>query len=166
MSDTQTMNIDNDKVVSFHYRLKEEGGEIFEDSHEGHPVMYLHGHKGMLPGLEEAMNGKVAGDSFEVTVTPEKGYGQRQEGAVQRIPKKHLLTKGKIVAGQLVQVNTEHGAQEAIVVKVGLKNVDIDSNHPLAGKTLVFAVEVVDVREATAEELSHGHAHGVGGHQH
>lgn len=160
------MSITQDKVVSFHYRLKEEGGEIFEDSHDGSPVLYLHGHKSMLPGLEDALEGKAAGDSFEVTLDPDKGYGRRQEGAVQRVPKKHLLTKGKIVPGQVVQINTEHGAQEAVVIKVGLKNVDIDANHPLAGKTLVFAVEVLEVRDATAEELSHGHAHGEGGHQH
>ncbi len=160
------MNISKDKVVSLHYRLKEEGGEVFEDSHEGSPVLYLHGHNNMLAGLESALEGKAAGDSFDVTLTPEQGYGVRQEGATQRIPKKHLLTKGNIKPGQIVQVNTEHGPQDAVVIKVGLKNVDIDSNHPLAGKTLVFAIEIVDVREASSEELSHGHAHGVGGHQH
>lgn len=160
------MLISQDKVVSFHYRLKEEGGEIFEDSHDGSPVLYLHGHKSMLPGLEEALDGKSAGDSFEVTIDQDKGYGRREEGAVQRVPKKHLLTKGKITPGQVVQINTEHGAQEAVVIKVGLKNVDIDANHPLAGKTLVFAVEILEVRDATTDELSHGHAHGEGGHQH
>lgn len=160
------MQISQDKVVSFHYRLQEEGGDIFEDSHDGDPVLYLHGHKGMLPGLEEAMEGKVAGDSFEVTLDQDKGYGRREEGAVQRVPKKHLLTKGKITPGQIVQINTEHGATEAVVIKVGLKNVDIDANHPLAGKTLVFSIEVVDVRDATSEEIAHGHAHGAGGHQH
>lgn len=160
------MLISQDKVVSFHYRLKEEGGEIFEDSHEGSPVLYLHGHKSMLPGLETALEGKSAGDSFEVTLAPDEAYGRRQEGAVQRVPKKHLLTKGKIIPGQIVQVNTEQGAHEAVVLKVGLKNVDIDANHPLAGKTLVFAIEIVDVREASADEVAHGHAHGEGGHQH
>ncbi len=160
------MVISQDKVVSFHYRLKEEGGEIFEDSHKDTPILYMHGHKGMLAGVEEAMEGKSAGESFDVTVTPEKGYGRRREGEIQRVPKKHLLTKGKINVGQVVQVNAEGGAREAIVVKVGLKNVDIDSNHPLAGKTLVFSIEIIDIRDATGEEISHGHAHGVGGHQH
>ncbi len=160
------MTITKDKVVSFHYRLKEEGGDIFEDSHDGNPVLYLHGHGGMLEGLAKAMEGKAAGDSFEVTLAPEQAYGQRKEGATQRVPKKHLLTKGKLQPGQIVQVNTENGAQEALVIKVGLKNVDIDSNHPLAGKTLVFAVEIVEVRDASSEEIAHGHAHGVGGHQH
>jgi len=160
------MQIQKDSVVTFHYRLKEEGGDIFEDSHEGNPVLYLHGHASMLPGLEEAMDGKSAGDTYEATLTPEKAYGFRKEASSQRIPKKHLLTKGKITPGMIVQVNTEDGPYEATVIKVGLKNVDIDGNHPLAGKTLVFGVEIIDVRAATDDELAHGHAHGKGGHEH
>ncbi len=160
------MQIQKNSVVSFHYRLKEEGGEIFEDSHEGSPVLYLHGHKSMLPGLESALDGKEAGASFDVTVAPEQGYGLRKEGQSQRIPKKHILTKGKLKPGMMVQVNTKEGPYEAVVIKVGLKNVDIDGNHPLAGKTLVFSVELIEVREATEEELTHGHAHGKGGHEH
>ena len=160
------MNIAQDTVVSFHYRLSEEGGDVFENSHDSDPVLYLHGHKGMLAGLEEAMTGKVAGDTFSVTLPPEKAYGPRREGAQQRVPKKHILTKGKLVPGMIVDVNTKEGAQQAKVIKVGLKNVDIDSNHPLAGKTLTFEVEVIEVRAATTEELAHGHAHGVGGHNH
>lgn len=160
------MKIEKNKVVSFHYKLREEGGEVFENSHDSDPVLYLHGHRGMLPGLEDAMVDKESGDSFSVTVSPDKGYGQRKEGAIQRVPKKHLLTKGKLTPGMIVQINTEHGGQEAILIKVGLKNVDVDANHPLAGKTLVFDVEVIEVRDATEEEIAHGHAHGVGGHQH
>lgn len=160
------MQISKDSVVAFHYRLQEAGGDVFEDSHDGDPVLYLHGQRGMLPGLEEALTGRAAGDTFETTLTPEQGYGPRQEGSVQRISKKHLLTKGKLNPGMVVRLNTGQGAQEAILLKVGLKAVDIDANHPLAGKTLTFAVTVVAVREATAEELAHGHAHGTGGHQH
>lgn len=160
------MQIGKDSVVSFHYRLKEADGDIFEDSHDGDPVLYLHGQRGMLPGLEEALTGRSKGDTFETTLTPEQGYGPRKEGAVQRISKKHLLTKGKLVPNTVVRLNTGQGAQEAILLKVGLKSVDIDANHPLAGKTLTFAVTVVDVRTATTEELAHGHAHGTGGHEH
>jgi FKBP-type peptidyl-prolyl cis-trans isomerase SlyD len=160
------MQITRDSVVSFHYKLKEEGGEELENSHGGDAVLYLHGHNSMLAGVEEAMEGKSAGDSFETIVSPDKGYGERREGDVQRISKKHLLNKGKITPGMVVQINTKHGPEDAVVIKVGLKNVDVDANHPLAGKTLVFDIEVTDVREATADEVSHGHAHGVGGHQH
>lgn len=160
------MQISTDKVVSFHYRLSEAGGEPFENSHDSHPVLYLHGHRGMLPGLEEALEGKQAGDNLSVTLSPEKAYGKRREGAQQRVARKHVLTKGKLKPGMVVQIRTDHGPQEATVIKMGLKNVDVDSNHPLAGKTLTFEVDIVDVRDATAEELAHGHAHGVGGHQH
>lgn len=160
------MQIVADKVVSFHYHLSEGEGEAFENSRDGDPVLYLHGRHGMLSGLEEAMAGKETGDTFTVTLSPEKAYGKRRESAQQRVPIKHLVTKGKLKPGMVVQINTEKGAKEATVLKVGLKNVDVDSNHPLAGKTLTFAVEIVDVRDATPEELSHGHAHGVGGHQH
>jgi FKBP-type peptidyl-prolyl cis-trans isomerase SlyD len=160
------MKIDKNSVVTFHYRLNKEGGDVFENSYDNDPVMYLHGHNSMLVGLEEAMTDKQAGDQYKVTLPPEKAYGNRKDAAPQRIPKKHLITKGKITPGMVVQINTENGSKEAIVVKVGLKNIDIDSNHPLAGKTLVFDVEVLEVRAATEDELSHGHAHGTGGHQH
>lgn len=160
------MNIEKSSVVSFHYRLSDESGQLLEDSRTGHPILYLHGHRSMLPGLEEAMNGRTAGDCFQAILPPEKAYGARREQSDQRISKKHLLTKGKIAPGMTVQIRTEQGPEDAVVTKVGLKTIDVDGNHPYAGKTLTFDLEVVDVREATAEELDHGHAHGVGGHQH
>lgn len=169
--DTETiegtpLTIAKDSVVSFHYRLSEAGGEPFENSEDADPVLYLHGHSGMLKGLEEGLEGRVAGETLSISVSPEKGYGERREGAQQRVPIKHVRTKGKLKVGMLVQINTKDGAQEAIVLKVGLKNIDIDSNHPLAGKTLEFEVDIVSVRAATSDELAHGHAHGAGGHQH
>ncbi len=157
--------INKDRVVSFHYRLSE-GGEQIEDSAEESPVLYMHGHNSMLSGLEEALEGRKAGESLTVTVPPEKGYGERREGAQQRVPKKHVLTKGKLSPGMVIQINTKEGAQEAVLLKVGLKNVDVDSNHPLAGKVLEFSVDILDVRAATEDELAHGHAHGPGGHEH
>lgn len=164
------MHITADNVVSFHYRLSETQGELLESSENAEPTLYLHGHGNLLPGLEEALEGKQAGDKFEVNLTPEQGYGQRKEGAIQRIPIKHLrdhaALKNKLKPGMRVAVNTEQGPWDAVVMKVGKFNVDIDSNHPLAGKELTFAIEVVDVRAATADELAHGHAHGAGGHHH
>lgn len=160
------MTIATDKVVTFHYTLEEEGATQLESSYDGDPVFYLHGHNNLLPAMEEALTGKAPGDKFALTLAPEQAYGHRQEGASQRVPKKHLLTKGKIQPGDLVKVNSEHGPVDARVVKVGLKNVDIDANHPYAGKTLTFVMEVVAVRDATAEEIAHGHvhAHGSCGH--
>lgn len=164
------MQISADSVVSFHYRLSESQGELLESSYEAEPTLYLHGHGNLLPALEEALNGKQVGDKFSVSLEPEQAYGVRNEGATQRIPIKHLhnyaAIKNKLKPGMRVAVNTEQGPWDAVVLKVGKFNVDIDSNHPLAGKTLTFDIEIVDARAATAEELAHGHAHGVGGHHH
>jgi FKBP-type peptidyl-prolyl cis-trans isomerase SlyD len=164
------MSVTQDKVVSFHYQMSDVDGTLLETSYEADPTLYLHGHRNLLPALESALEGKAVGEKIQVTLTPEEGYGLRKEGAVQRIPIKHLHNheklKNKIKVGMTVQVNTQNGPWDAVVLKVGKFNVDIDSNHPLAGKTLTFALEVVDVRDATPEELSHGHAHGVGGHHH
>ncbi|QEY18067.1 peptidylprolyl isomerase [Cellvibrio sp. KY-GH-1] len=164
------MQITADKVVSFHYRLSETGGTQLESSYEAEPNLYLHGHNNLLPALEAALDGKAKGDKVTVSITPEQGYGERKEGAIQRVPIKHLIDhekiKNKLKPGMKVVVNTQQGGWEAIVVKAGKFNVDIDSNHPLAGKNLDFELEVVDVRDASEEEVAHGHAHGVGGHHH
>lgn len=160
------MQIERDKVASFHYRLSDEQGNELENSHNGDSVAFIQGHRNIIRGLEEAMEGRKASDSFSVTISPERAYGNRREGSQQRVPIKHLLDKGKIKAGQVVSIQTEQGARQGTVIKVGKFNVDIDTNHPFAGKTLSFEVEVLDVRDASPEELSHGHAHGVGGHQH
>jgi FKBP-type peptidyl-prolyl cis-trans isomerase SlyD len=163
------MQIEKDKVVTFHYRVGETGRETLEDSRDGEPLVYLHGHGGLISGVEEALAGRQAGDHVAVTVPPEKGYGLRDENAVSRISKSHVLhaAKGaKFEPGMMVQVNTPHGPRSVIVLKVGMTTLDVDANHPLAGRTLEFAIDVVDVRDANAEEIAHGHAHGAGGHEH
>ena len=163
---TSEIIIGDDKVVSFHYKLSDADGTINESSQGGSPVVYLHGRDAIVPGLETQLNGKKSGEKFTATVPPEQGYGERNEAAVQRVPLKHLATRGPIEVGQMVVVNTREGGRQARVLKVGHFNVDLDLNHPLAGKTLTFEIEVVDVRDATQEELTHGHAHGPGGHGH
>lgn len=164
------MQISADKVVSFHYNLNDVDGSLLESSYDADPTLYLHGHGNILASLEDALEGKAEGDKITATLTPDQAYGDRKEGAVQRIPIKHLhnhaAIKNKLKPGSRVSVNTQHGPWEAVVLKVGKFNVDVDSNHPLAGKTLTFEIEVKAVREASAEELAHGHAHGAGGHNH
>lgn len=163
------MQISANKVVSFHYRLNDAQGSQLESSYGAEPTVYLHGYSNLLAALEEAMLGKLAGDKINITLNPQQAYGDRREGAIQRIPIKHLKdapAKNKLKPGAIVRVNTPNGPWEALVLKVGKFNVDIDSNHPLAGKTLSFDIEIVDVRDATEGELSHGHVHGVGGHHH
>ncbi len=159
------MPIVKDSVVTFHYRLSV-GGEQVEDSHDGDPLSYLHGHGNIIPGLENEMAGKAAGDSFTATIAPELAYGPRREDAVARVQMKHVLTKGRLAAGQHIMVNGEHGPRQVRVIKPGKFVVDVDANHPMAGATLTFAIEIVEVREATSEELAHGHVHGAGGHHH
>jgi FKBP-type peptidyl-prolyl cis-trans isomerase SlyD len=158
--------ISDDSVVTFHYKLRDDTGTFNESSEDGSPVVYMHGHNNIVPGLEKELAGKKSGDKLTATVTPEDGYGQRNENAVQRVPLKHLATKGPIAVGQMVVVNTREGGRQARVLKVGHFNVDLDLNHPLAGRTLTFDIEIVEVRAASDEERAHGHAHGPGGHGH
>ncbi|RLU00361.1 peptidylprolyl isomerase [Ketobacter sp.] len=159
------MSITNDTVVQFHYTLSEAGNEL-ESTQGGEPMAYLHGHQNIIPGLEKAMAGKQEGDSFSVTIEPAEAYGERKDGATQRIPLKHMQGAKKWRPGMTAWVQTEQGQRQVTVVKVGKFNADCDLNHPLAGKTLTFDVQIVGLRPATEDEKAHGHAHGVGGHHH
>lgn len=160
------MQIEKDRVASFHYELSDADGQAIEKSPDGQPMHYLHGANNIIPGLEDALEGRTAGDEFEVTVEPAEAYGEYNPGNVHRIPLKRLQGAGQLQPGQLLQLQTEQGPMQVQVKKVGRFNVDVDANHPLAGQTLTFRVSVAEVREAAAEELEHGHAHGPGGHQH
>ncbi len=159
------MIIANDSVVQIHYKLSDENG-LIEDSSQGTPLLYLHGHQNMLPLIEAALTGKTIGDSVELVVAPKDGYGERDENAVQSVQVKHLKGAKKWAPGMTAVIETDHGPRQVKIVKVGMFKADVDVNHPLAGKTLTFQLNVVDVRAATAEEIAHGHAHGVGGHHH
>jgi len=160
------MNITDNCVVQIHYVLKDEAGELLESSYEQQPIAYLHGKNNMLVGVENALVGKTTGDKFSVTLAPDQTYGERQENAIQRVPAKHLQGASKWLPGMVATVQTEQGAMQVTVLKVGKFMVTVDVNPPLAGKTLTFDLEVVEVRAATEEELAHGHAHGAGGHHH
>jgi|TARA_B110000483_G_scaffold70401_3_gene87924 FKBP-type peptidyl-prolyl cis-trans isomerase SlyD len=154
-------------IVSFHYQLSEVGGAALEQTDRSEPAIYLHGHSNILPAMEKAFTGKKAGDAFRIELSPAEAYGELQPDRQQRVPTKHLVqAKQKLRRGQIVQVNTAKGPFDARVIKVGRFNVDIDSSHPLAGMSLSFDIEIVDIREATEDELTHKHAHGPGGHQH
>lgn len=159
------MQIEKNTVVQFHYTLSDAHGEI-ESSKDSDPMLYLHGHGGIIPGLESAMEGKEEGAQFSVTIPPVDAYGMPREDSIQRIPLKHLQGARKWKPGMMATVQTDQGPRQVTVVKVGLKQVDVDTNHPLAGRELTFAVDILSVRAAEADEISHGHAHGVGGHQH
>ncbi len=159
------MKIEKDSVVRFHYTVAEQGQEPIESSKDRDPLAILIGHGNIIPGLEAAMMDKEAGATFEVDVKATDAYGERREGLTQRVPKKHFGTT-KLIPGQQVVLQTNFGPRAVTVEKVGMSVVDVDLNHPMAGKDLYFSVEIVDVRAAAAEELEHGHVHGDGGHQH
>lgn len=160
------MQIDKNKVVTFHYTLKDSEGAYSESTEGKDPAAYLHGYGGIVRGLEREMRGKQAGDEFSVTVTPEDAFGVFNAEAVQRVPIKHLERPGKLALGRVVVVNTRQGRVQGIVRKVGRFNVDVDFNHPMSGRTLIFDVKIVGVRDATAEEIAHRHVHGAGGVEH
>jgi FKBP-type peptidyl-prolyl cis-trans isomerase SlyD len=159
------MKIEKDRVVRFHYSVAEVGQEALESSEGRDPLTILVGHGNIIPGLEQAMDGREAGDKFEVDVTAADAYGERREGLTQRVPKKHFGAQ-KLAPGMQVVLNTNFGPRAVTIEKVGMSVVDVDLNHPMAGKDLHFAIEIVDVREASPEEVEHGHVHGEGGHQH
>jgi FKBP-type peptidyl-prolyl cis-trans isomerase SlyD len=158
------MNIAANRVAYIHYTLTDDAGQVLDSSQGGEPLMYLHGAGNLVPGLEKALDGKNAGDSLKVTVAPDEGYGQRKESLVQQVPRRAFKGVRDLKPGMRFHAEGEHGA--VTVTQVTGDMVTVDGNHALAGQTLHFAVEVAKVREATAEEVLHGHAHGAGGHHH
>ena len=160
------MNISKDCVVQFHYQLTDEENNLLEDSRKGEPMAYLHGANNIFPKMEAEIQNKTIGDTFSVTLAPEDAYGIRIENATRRISRKHVVSKAKLQPGMIINVNTDQGHRQVVVSKVGKFVVDVDTNHPMAGKTLTFTIEIMNIREASAEELAHGHAHGAGGHRH
>ncbi|MFT4256797.1 MAG: peptidylprolyl isomerase [Pseudoxanthomonas sp.] len=159
------MKIAKDSVVRFHYTVSEAGQEPAETSKDREPLAILIGHGNIIPGLEAAMLDHEAGDSFGADVAAADAYGERRPGLTQRVPKKHFGTQ-KLVPGQQVVLQTNFGPRAVTIEKIGMSVVDVDLNHPMAGKDLHFDIEIVEVREAALEELEHGHVHGDGGHHH
>lgn len=159
------MKIEKDRVVRFHYTVSEPGQAPIESSKEREPLTILVGHGNIIPGLESAMMEREAGASFGVDVAAADAYGERRDGLQQRIPKKHF-GDSRLQPGMQVVLQTNFGPRAVTVLKVGMSVVDVDLNHPMAGKDLHFDVEIIEVREASAEEVEHGHVHGEGGHQH
>ena len=159
------MKIEDNSVVRFHYTVSEPGQPALETSRERDPLAILIGHGNIIPGLEAAMKGRESGETFQVTIGPAEAYGERRDGLTQRVPRK-VFKNAKLAPGMQVVLPTEMGPRAMTVIKVGMSVVDVDLNHPMAGKTLEFDVELIEVREASDEEKAHGHVHGDGGHQH
>jgi len=160
------MSIAQNSVVTIHYTLKDDAGEIIDSSREGDPIAYLHGHGNLVPGLERELEGKTTGDKVNVSVTPEQGYGEYDKQLVQQVPRRALQGIPNVRVGMRLQAQTPQGPRAVVVTRLVGDMVTIDGNHPLAGKNLNFDVDITDVRDATEEELEHGHVHGAGGHDH
>ena len=160
------MQIAERTVASVHYTLTDDAGVVIDSSQGAEPLTYLHGVGGIVPGLEKAMEGRSPGDRFDVVVAPEDGYGTPNEMLVQVVPREAFQGVDSIEPGMQFQAQTPQGAISVAVTKVEDGMVTVDGNHPLAGQTLHFAIEIVDVRDASVEEVVHGHVHGAGGHHH
>jgi FKBP-type peptidyl-prolyl cis-trans isomerase SlyD len=160
------VEITADRVVTIHYTLKDDNGAVLDSSAGGEPLAYIQGHGNLVSGLEKALEGKQDGNTLAVSVAPADGYGIRDEALIQRVPKRSLQGSGQIKKGMQFQARTDGGMRTFTVTAVIGDMVTLDGNHPLADQTLHFDIEIVGVREATTEELEHGHVHGAGGHHH
>ena len=158
------MQIANDKAVSLHYTLTNMEGEVIDSSEDGDVLVYLHGQGNIIPGLENALAGKVAGDKFNVTIAPKDAYGEIVDNMVQVVAKEMFEGVEDLEIGMQFHADVSHGTGIVTIVAIDGDQITLDGNHALAGETLLFDVEVIDVRDATAEELSHGHIHGEGCH--
>lgn len=153
------MQISDSKVVYIHYTLTNATGELLDKSPEEEPLGYIHGAGNIIPGLENALQGLVAGDERDVEVEPEHGYGARDESLVQDVPQGAFEDVEDLTPGMRFQAESDQGMRVIEVVAVEGDVITVDGNHPLAGETLSFKVKVDRVRDASAEELDHGHVH-------
>ncbi len=160
------MQIEQHKVVTLNYTLKDDEGNVIDQSQDG-SFAYLHGMNNIVPGLEKALSGMAAGQTRAVSVPPEEGYGARDDSRVQAVPRDMFPADSRIEPGMQFHAESSEG-QSLVVTVVGSDSdtVTVDGNHPLSGMQLHFDVKVVDVRDATREEIDHGHVHGPEGHHH
>ena len=160
------MTISENKVVQMHYELKNNDGQVLDSSNGREPLAYIHGMGNIIPGLEKELLNKTKGDKISAVIAPAEAYGLKDDDKIFKVEKKQFQGEGEIQVGMQIQAEADGRMEVGTVENIEGDEVTLNFNHPLAGETLHFDVEVVDVREATAEELSHGHVHGVGGHQH
>jgi FKBP-type peptidyl-prolyl cis-trans isomerase SlyD len=159
------MKIADKKAVAIEFTLKDDKGEVIETSVGKDPLWYLHGLGNLVPGLEKALEGKDAGETVDVKLAPSDAYGERDEEEVRKVPLRKLKAQ-RIQVGGRYQMQAEDGLRVVVVKSVTGDYALVDGNHPLAGQTLHFVVKVLEVRDATKDELEHGHVHGPEGHGH
>ena len=159
------MKVAENAVVVIDYTLTDNDGEVIDSSEGAGPLAYLHGMGNIITGLEEALLDKKAGDEVKASIEPANGYGERHEGLMQAVSK-DMFEGIEVEVGMQFQSETDDGPVMVTVVAIGEEMITVDGNHPLAGVHLNFDVKIIEVREASEEELEHGHVHGEGGHQH
>ena len=160
------MQIADHKVVSIHYTLRDKAGNVLDSSEGNAPLAFIQGRGNIIPGLENAMVGKSVGDKFDAVIPAAEAYGERMEDLVQVLPRSMFTGIDEIMVGMQFQATGGNGPVVITVTDVEDDRITVDGNHELAGVELHFAVEVVEVRDASAEEIAHGHVHGAGGHHH
>ena len=160
------MNISENKVVQMHYELKNDEGQILDSSKDKAPLAYIHGKGNIIPGLEKELLNKTKGDKIKTVIAPAEAYGVKDDQKIFKVAKKQFQGEGDIQVGMQIQAETDGRMEVGTVEGIEGDEVTLNFNHPLAGETLHFDVEVVEVRDASEEELSHGHVHGEGGHDH
>ena len=161
------MKVGKDKVVLMHYTLKNDAGDVIDSSDGADPLPFLQGHGNIIPGLESALEGSKVGDKLDVSIKPEEGYGERMKDAIQEIPSSALQGVDEVKVGMQLQSQDKDGNAFLVsVTKIEDDKITVDGNHPLAGQTLHFSVSIESIRKAEDEELSHGHVHADGQHNH
>ncbi len=160
------MKVTKNTVVSIDYTLRNKEGEVLDTSSGRTPLVYLHGVGQLIPGLENELEGKEKGSSLNVVIAPADAYGERHDSLYHVVPKSGFTGDEEMHVGMQVQLETDNGPAIAVISNIEGEEVTLDLNHPLAGVELHFDVDVVELREATADEISHGHVHGPGGHHH
>ena len=157
------MKISEKKVAVIHYAVSDSDGTLIDSSYDHAPLSIIHGTGYLIVGLEEALKGRQAGDKFEVNVPADSAYGARNDSFVQEVPKEMFGNIEDLEVGTQLRAETDYGEQTVIVVAMTDNTITVDGNHPLAGMDLSFDVEILEVRDATEDELKHGHVHGEGG---
>ncbi len=160
------MQISKNKVVSIDYTLTDKDGNLIDSSKNHGPLLYIQGIGNLIPGLEKELEGKSKGDQVKAVIAPKDAYGERNDSLCQNVPRAQFENSGEIEVGMQFEVDTDQGGLVVTVTSVATDTITVDGNHPLAGIELHFDVTVKEIREATQEEIAHGHVHGEGGHHH
>ena len=160
------MKVEDHKVVGIEYTLKDKTGDVVDTNVGDESLYFIQGLGSIVPGLERAMHGRPLGDSFEIEIKAAEGYGEFDATKVRKIPKSVVKNLGEVTPGMMLQAQGPDGMEVVTVTQVTETEVHLDANHPMAGKDLFFAIRIAEIRDATEDELAHGHAHGPGGHHH